>query len=174
MAEIDQAAVEEIPLLLKIEDAAAKLFLKHPQTADLTLPDTPSWRFARAQQAGMLWVARVDGKPVGFALVEDFGTSHHLEELDVDPDYGRQGIGRSLVAKVIGVAGAKGVPVTLCTFSEVPWNAPYYERLGFVRIAKTALEPALHERVREETERGLPPEVRVAMRFDAGCRRTSA
>jgi predicted N-acetyltransferase YhbS len=171
--EIGLAVSDEIPALQEIERRAASLFRTHPQIASLDLEDTPAELFARSQAAGMLWVARVGGRPVGFALVEDFGTSHHLQELDVAPEYGRQGIGSSLVRKVVEAAAAKGVPVTLCTFSEVPWNAPFYERLGFVRLSPIDLEPALRDRVREETERGVPAEIRVAMRFDVGSRRTS-
>lgn len=166
VAEIGLAHPHEIPVLREIETRAADLFLTHPQTADLPMVDAPVSRFVCAQEAGLLWVARVGGKPVGFALVEDFGTSLHLEELDVAPEFGRRGTGRRLVETVIDAAEARGRPVTLCTFRDVPWNAPFYERLGFVRLDDAQLTAALRDRIREETERGLPAETRVAMRFD--------
>ena len=38
----------------------------------------------------------------------------------------------ALIEHVAGWARAHGSPaLTLTTFTEVPWNAPYYERLGF-------------------------------------------
>jgi hypothetical protein len=51
--------------------------------------------------------------------------------------------------------------VTLTTFRDVPWNAPYYERLGFQAIADNS--PGLAEIMREEASRGLDPATRVAM-----------
>ncbi len=134
---------------------------------------TPRSHYLSALRAGMLLVARSGKDPLGFAIMEDLGTSLHLEELDVDPPHGRQGIGTSLVRAVCQMAEAKGCPVTLCTFSEVPWNAPFYERLGFVRLPTDELSPSLRKRVAEETGRGLSPKIRVAMRFD-GTRRRSA
>jgi hypothetical protein len=60
--------------------------------------------------------------------------------------------------------------VTLCTFRDVPWNAPFYQRLGFRPLASDELTPALGERMRREAEAGLPLDLRVAMRFDAAGR----
>ena len=33
--------------------------------------------------------------------------------------------------------------VTLTTFRDVPWNAPYYERLGFRTLAADEITPGL-------------------------------
>jgi len=164
--QIALATAAEIPRLQAVERRAAALFGTHPQTAALHLPDTPAEWFTRAQRAGLLWAARVGDEPAGFALVEDFGTSLHLEELDVAPEYGRQGIGRRLVRAVAEAAARRGLPVTMCTFTEVPWNAPAYERMGFVRLQDAELSQAHRARMREEAERGLSPGIRVAMRLD--------
>jgi ribosomal protein S18 acetylase RimI-like enzyme len=168
---IELAEPEDIPVLQEIERKAAILFRTHPQTAALDPEMTPRSWFVSAQRCNMLWVARSGQKPVGFALVEDFGTSLHLEELDVLPEHGRQGIGRSLVQAVCVYATSQGRPVTLCTFSEVPWNAPFYERLGFVRLSPAELSPALRRRIEDEDGRGLPSERRVAMRLDTTLQR---
>jgi predicted N-acetyltransferase YhbS len=164
----------DIPALQEIERKAAESFLTHPQTASLVMSMTPRCRYASALRSGMLLVAKSGRVPLGFAMVEDFGTSLHLEELDVDPAHQHRGIGTSLVREVCRMASAKGLPVTLRTFSEVPWNAPFYKKLGFVRLSAEELSPTLKRRVREETVRGLPPGIRVAMRFDAMGRRVDA
>lgn len=173
MVEIGLAQPADVPVLCEIERRAADLFRAHPQTALLTLSSTPLSPFIRAQEAGMLWVARSEMGPVGFALVEDFGTSLHLEELDVAPEHGRQGVGRRLVRAVCEEATARERPVTLCTFRDVAWNAPLYERLGFVRLSPDELAPALQERVQQEAQRGLSPDIRVVMQFDARRRPTA-
>lgn len=75
----------------------------------------------------------VDGATlVGFAKVIVAGEYFHLEQLSVSPGHGRRGIGGSLVDEVLSVAWAEGFrAVTLRTFADVPWNAPFYERHGF-------------------------------------------
>jgi GNAT superfamily N-acetyltransferase len=128
---------------------------------------TPLEDFEAAQRDGTLWVARDEhGAPVGFALVERLGAEFHLEEMDVLPEHGRRGIGTALVRAVCDWAARKGsASVTLCTFRDIPWNAPFYQRLGFRSLDLHELPPALRERMREEAEHGLTWEHRVAMRY---------
>ena len=58
--------------------------------------------------------------------------------------------------------------LTLTTYSEVPWNAPYYERLGFQIMAEDQLNEGLR-RIREhEAARGLARWLRVTMRRPVG------
>jgi hypothetical protein len=54
--------------------------------------------------------------------------------------------------------------VTLTTFRTVPWNMPWYLRLGFEIVATEELGPVLLSILRDEKRRGLDPETRVAMR----------
>ena len=106
-----------------------------------------------------------DGEPVGFALVELLDDAAHLEEIDVHPDHGRRGLGAALVDAVCGWARDAGLPaVTLTTFRDVPWNGPFYARLGFREVAAGRMGPELADLVHEEAEQGLSPERRIAMR----------
>ena len=89
----------------------------------------------------------------------------HVEEIDVDPAHGRLGIGRALLETALAWARAAGHrAVTLTTFREIPWNAPFYERAGFRVLAPHEIGPGLAAVVRDETARGLDPRQRVAMR----------
>ncbi len=54
--------------------------------------------------------------------------------------------------------------MTLTSFALVPWNAPYYTRLGFVTLPNADQSPELREIRRTEAERGLDTWPRVAMR----------
>ena len=151
--------------LPEIERRACELFLQFPFTAGMPSDPTPPEHLATAQRAGHLWVGRVaGGAPVGFALVDLLGEEFHLEELDVLPAHGGQGLGTALVRTVCTWAAGQGASVTLCTFRAIPWNAPFYERLGFVPLRPEQLTPALEGRMRE-AERGLAREHRVAMRW---------
>ncbi len=60
-----------------------------------------------------------------------------------------------------------GLPaITLTTYSDVPWNGPYYRRLGFRTLAEHELTPALWGIRRAEAARGLDRWTRAAMRLD--------
>jgi GNAT superfamily N-acetyltransferase len=173
MYTIGPARVEELACLPEIERRASKLFLAFPFTADLPADPSPLSEFETAERQGLLWVARLQtpgvtlDEPVGFAMVEDFGPHLHLEEVDVVPEHGRQGLGTRLVREVLKFAEVRRRPVTLSTFGDIPWNAPFYARLGFRELPGDDWSPALADRMREEAARGLTPDLRVAMQFDA-------
>ena len=69
-------------------------------------------------------------------------------------------------------AEADGYPgITLITFRHLPWNAPFYERQGFIQIDEANKSASLRELMFEEAEAGLEPSNRVAMlyEFSDGC-----
>jgi GNAT superfamily N-acetyltransferase len=106
------------------------------------LSETKSEEESReAQAAGRLFVALAGDTPVGFAQVELLGLeAARLKEIDVHPDHGRRGLGKRLVAAVCEWAVYSGYPkVTLTTFRDVPWDMPFYARLGFDVLPATAL-----------------------------------
>lgn len=118
-----------------------------------------------AQQQGLLWVAALGGMPVGFALIRMLARRRpHLEEMDVHPRHGRQGLGKGLVQAAIEWGRANQQhSLTLTTFRHLPWNMPFYVRLGFVELSPAELEPELAELLRDEAARGLDPYRRVVL-----------
>ena len=147
-----------------IELAAATLLRGH--APDSVLNEVTGTRQLRAaQRDGRLWVALADRLPVGFAHVElREPDSVHLEEVDVHPLHGRRGLGTRLMHAVCEWAGERGYRrVTLTTFRDVPWNMPFYVRLGFEEIPEPLLTPALRSILEDEARRGLAASRRVAM-----------
>jgi len=120
---------------------------------------------AAAQQRGRLWVAvSPGGDRVGFALVIDVGGAAHLEELDVLPEHGRRGLGSRLLETVCDWARDAGYPrVTLSTFRDIPWNAPFYSRHGFRIVDPSDVSEQHVQLVRAEKARGLRIDLRVIM-----------
>ena len=120
-----------------------------------------------AQAEGRLWVALADGTPVGFVLVDLLPSGlPHLEELSVDPRHGRRGVGAALVRAACEWAARSGHPeLSLTTFRDVPWNLPFYARLGFEEVPRDELRPELVEILRDEASRGLDPLRRAVMRY---------
>ena len=56
-------------------------------------------------------------------------------------------------------------PVTLTTFRDVAWNAPFYAAMGFEILPDSALSDRLRKILRDEGAHGIPIERRVAMRW---------
>jgi GNAT superfamily N-acetyltransferase len=163
---IAPAAPEHVAALPAIERAAATLFSREDVPAAVAEEATPIADLAAAQRIGRLWVALApDGTPVGFAIVELVDGFPHVREIDVHPEHGGRGVGRALLRAVLDAARAEGYcAVTLTTFSHVPWNAPFYERMGFRALAADELTPGLAAKLSDEAARGLDPVRRVAMR----------
>ncbi|MCQ1950557.1 GNAT family N-acetyltransferase [Arthrobacter sp. zg-Y859] len=70
--------------------------------------------------------------PAGFARLEETDGQVHLEQLSVHPDAAGAGLGRALVEAALDWARQHGyTSMTLCTFADVPFNAPFYASCGF-------------------------------------------
>jgi ribosomal protein S18 acetylase RimI-like enzyme len=115
--------------------------------------------------AGRAWVATDAGRIVGFVVVELVDGAAHVEEIAVAPGSGRRGHGAALMGEVDRWAGSEGLrAISLRTFRDVGWNGPWYRRLGFRVLGDAELGPGLRSRREAESARGLPAELRVAMR----------
>ncbi len=70
------------------------------------------------------------------------------------PEHGRRGIGTALVHAACEEARWAGPDsLTLCTYRDVPWNGPFYRRLGFSQ--DPAPPPHLARIRRHEQDLGL-------------------
>jgi ribosomal protein S18 acetylase RimI-like enzyme len=106
-----------------------------------------------------------DDRPVGFLLAGQLDQALHVYELSVDTASGGRGIGRRLMSEVTEAARRHGIAaLTLATFRDVPWNRPFYERLGFVEVLPLDWSPAFHLLHAAERLSGLPTERRLFMR----------
>lgn len=91
----------------------------------------------------------------------------HIEQVSVRPDHGRRGVGRALLDYAATRARSEGAPaLTLTTFAEVPWNAPYYRRCGFRILGEGELASGLRAIREREAAHGLDRWPRVCMRRD--------
>ncbi len=160
------ARPDDVPLLPEIERRAAALFLATAYAHLIDGDTVPLEVLAESQRAGRLWVAaqQATDRPVGFAMATLVDGQPHLQEMDVLPEHGRQGLGKRLIEAACGWATAQNHRrLTLTTFHDIPWNAPFYERLGFCLLPETAWTPGLRELMRHEEEIGLPMDRRVVM-----------
>jgi GNAT superfamily N-acetyltransferase len=142
---IRPARPDELAELIEIERAADQLF---PLAGYGATPPPATEEELRSAAAVL-----VSGDPpVGYARIEIVDGRAHLEGLSVRPRFMRQGRGSELVLAACEWAASHGhSEITLCTFAEVPWNGPFYCRLGFVELAE--LTPGL--RALRDAERRL-------------------
>lgn len=157
----------DIPALQDIERAANELFRPlglipfPPGGASVVSHGT----HATLIDAGQSWSAFVDDEPVGFVLGIRHPQSHYLAELAVHPAHGRRGIGRALVEFFCDEAERDGASaVTLSTFRDVPWNAPFYRRLGFRDLPREDMTDWMKQYEQNQIAGGLDVSKRLFMR----------
>jgi GNAT superfamily N-acetyltransferase len=116
-------------------------------------PLPPAPPEARQAEKSRTFATLVAGKPpIGLARLELVDGHLHLGQLSVLAEYGRLGIGRALVEAACEVASQRGDQlITLTTFTGIPFNAPWYRRLGFEDLLEP-LSPELAQVVADESE----------------------
>lgn len=120
--------------------------------------------FARLIRRGHSLVAHVGEAMAGFLLAQPFSRELHIWEMDVAPEFQRQGIGAGLVrAAQIDARNTGFRALTLTTFRDLAWNAPFYARLGFEEVTALDAHPRLAGELANEVDDGLPADRRCAM-----------
>ena len=156
---------EDDTYLVAAENAASALFADHgyPQLADGGFPDVASFR-GMIGDGSVFVAADALSNPVGYAVSLRLDDYSHLRELAVHPNHGRRGLGRALVGMVVEAARAAGrTGVGLTTFRDVPFNQPFYEKLGFAEMPSAEAPKALAQALRREVPAGIDPAKRVLM-----------
>lgn len=165
---IRMASEADLPVLRDIERAAGRWFAEIGMT-EVAMDEPPSpAMFSEFRARGRAWVyADESDAPIAFALAGVVDGNAHLEQVSVHPDHAGNRIGQALITQVMSWARTAGFPaLTLTTFTEVPWNGPYYEQLGFRYLSRPEETPGLREIRSAETARGLDRWPRVCMRID--------
>ncbi len=157
--------LNDLPVLQDIERAAGQCF------RDVGMPEIaedeplPLEELVRYHDAGLAWVAANESDaPVAYLIADRIDGNFHVEQVSVHPDSARRGVGRSLLDRLAAHATGEGAhALTLTTFTEVPWNAPYYARCGFRLMDDTNLPPGLRKIREVEAAHGLDRWPRACM-----------
>ena len=160
------ANIEDVPHLPDLERRAGALFDDVGMADVADGEPTSAAEYAAMQENGLLWVACDEAdRLAGFVAAKILDGCVYIHEVSVDPDFAGQKIGGRLIKTLCDWAKQRGYPqVTLSTFRDVPWNAPYYARMGFEIVGMDTLGPD-HEAVRaDEIDGGLDVSKRVFMR----------
>ena len=159
------ARPEDIAKLAAVERSAAGLF-REANLAWLAEAETlPPAALAGFCQDGTLWVAATDNdEPVGFLAAHALDAAFFIAEVSVTISHQKRGIGARLISSAMDHARAAGFNiVTLTTYRDLVWNAPFYTRLGFSEITAEDAGPGHSRKLREEAEAGHDPSRRCVM-----------
>jgi ribosomal protein S18 acetylase RimI-like enzyme len=158
--------LHDLERLQEIEKAAGLAFREVGMHAIAKDEPLPLEVLADYQRRGHCWVATdQQDEVVGYVVVDVVDGAAHVEQVSVHPGWARRRIGERLLDTVAAWARAQGLKaMTLTTFSEVPWNRPYYERLGFRVLEQDEFSAGLLHIQAEEAARGLDRWPRVTMR----------
>src|SRR6516165_7952642 len=150
---VRRCRVAELSAVQEIDRAAGQMF------EQVGMPEV----------CGMLWHPEplAACRPAGFVITDMVDGCMHVEQLSVDPGNARRGLGRALLDHTAEQAAAAGVPaLTLTTFADVPWNAPYYVRCGFRVLEDREVTAGLRAIRQREASFGMDRWPRVCMRRD--------
>ncbi|HZR13756.1 MAG TPA: GNAT family N-acetyltransferase [Acidimicrobiia bacterium] len=162
------ARVSDVDDIRRIEASSGTVF-DDAGMHDVAAAELPSAEHVAGYvRRGHAWVVADDrDAPVAFVLVDVVDGCAHVEQVSVAREHHHNRYGRTLLEQVATWAQARGMhALTLTTFRDVPWNAPYYERCGFRTLRDDEITPGLRDVRAHETAHGLDPDARVCMRRD--------
>lgn len=141
---IRTANSDDIARMIAADIAASELFRSTGLIYEMpTVPDgVPAEILRDAIKEDMLIAAAFNGLAVGFALTSVRGDGDfYLDQLSVDPEHGRRGVGRALVVECFKKTERFGYKeIYLSTFRKLPWNGPFYKTLGFKELPRRKLQ----------------------------------
>ena len=165
MQNIRPATQHDAAALPDIERSSGAAFRQIPHLAwiaDDTV--TSQQRHEALIRLGAAWVSHdASNMLTAFLTAEVREDVLHIWQMSVRSDQQRKGIGRNLIKAAEHWARSRHlVGLSLTTFRDVPWNAPFYRSCGFQDVDPQFF-PALQVTLEAERQAGLPIEQRCAM-----------
>ena len=109
--------------------------------------------------AESVWIAADEQVLGAFLIAGVMDGEFYIDEISVAASHQRRGVGRTLIETALADAKRRRYRAAkLTTDRSLPWNAPYYARIGF-RILEAATPPQLAARLASQPN----PERRCAM-----------
>lgn len=161
---VERGTAAHIAPLPELERAAGARFRAVGMADIAEGGTTPLSILEERAAADRLYVALdTHGALVGFLIWSPKDALAYIEEVSVHPAHA----GNRLAARMIGrlEADTRGrfPALTLATFRDVPWNAPYYASLGFREMPLGDAGPDHLENWRHQQAQGLDMSKRLFM-----------
>ncbi|QIK66231.1 GNAT family N-acetyltransferase [Nocardioides sp. HDW12B] len=150
--------------LVDVEVEAGQVFrtVGMTQVAD-DVPQVSDLREAAESQR--LWVTQVGSEVAGYISAEVLDGNAHVAQVSVAPAFAGRALGRAMIKFLEDWGKTAGRPATtLTTFRDVPWNGPYYLRLGYRAMRDEDIGPELARTMAHEASLpGIDASLRCAM-----------
>ena len=166
MPAIRTPRITELELLQDIERDAGQAFAEIGMGEIADAEPLSVAELEQFRRDGRAWIA-TDARDVAIAYLLSTVVDRcaHIEQVSVARSARSRGIGALLIDHLGQTATAEGREwVTLTTFRDVPWNAPYYQRLGFTTVNIPGQGRELADLVAREASSSLGGFPRVAMK----------
>jgi GNAT superfamily N-acetyltransferase len=126
------ADFEQLP---EIQAASRELLIAVDHAEVLCMPVVSGPLIRAAAREGGLIVAACADDIVGFGLCERIGRFSHLHQMSVRPRCVGHGIGSTILCRLLKAAKRReDEAMTLITYTDIPWNRPFYARRGFIDV----------------------------------------
>ena len=136
---------DSAPKLQQIELNAGRRFADIGMPKVAYAPPTDIRILQDAARLGYLWGAFLSDELTGFILCDHIDDHFLIRQLSVLPGHAGLRIGSHLIEKARQKAKRIGCGrLILSTFRQVPWNAPYYEKLGFEIVSSEDFPDFIH------------------------------
>ena len=159
------AVPTDIPIMQLLERDAAQAFRSIGYDFAATGPVRSDEELRRGLSDGAAIIAEIGGDAAGFVLIWQVDGHAHLTEISVATRFQKRGIGRALISAGEDWARRQGFDaITLTTYRDVAWNAPFYRSLGYEEFKPEEDERDLAAVQAEEKEAGYAVKPRIVMK----------
>ena len=124
---------------------------------------TPASIFEDRAQKGALYIALTANTVAGFLIWSPKDGHAYIEEVSVHPDHAGHRLAARLIDQLEVDVRGRMPALTLATFRDVPWNAPYYGKLGFKELPFASVGPDHRANWKHQSEAGLDMSKRLFM-----------
>jgi len=162
--QIRKATPEEFSILPHIETLAAQAFVELGLNDISEMPPLPGSFYSGLPSTAIILLAEHKNDIVGFCVTIVLDGQAHLKELSVAYAFSGQGIGKKLLQHMCCEAKTQGHnAITLTTFADISFNAPFYKCLDFAEFTPNTQWPELQNLRAEEKRGALRHHKRIAM-----------
>ncbi|MXO63973.1 GNAT family N-acetyltransferase [Altererythrobacter oceanensis] len=149
---------------MRIRKSASRKPAPAPSSPTCWRPGASPDNYRAMIRRGNCLSATVSDEVIGFAAAGRCGRELHLHELSVARAHQGKGIGATLLRALAIDARNCGLrAITLNTFRDIAWNAPFYARQGFVEIENFEGREHLRDSHDAAVDLGMPGDRRCAM-----------
>jgi ribosomal protein S18 acetylase RimI-like enzyme len=161
---IERGVAAQVARLREIERAAGARF-RAIGMEDIADGDvTPASILEARAESSQLYVARdPTGAVAGFLIWSAKDGLAYIEEVSVHPDHAGHRLAARMIDELAQDVKGRHSALTLATFRDVDWNAPYYARLGFVELPRKDIGPQHQISWKEQAKHGLDMTRRLFM-----------